>query len=302
MEPIRYFNRHSQTMETEAVYGESSLRWAYGSPLGAIALAAFIKRPWFSAWYGRQMDRPGSARKIHPFLSRYRVDPSEFAEPVENFRSFNEFFFRKLKPDARPIEEPPSVATFPADGRHLGFRRASEIQSVFIKGQSFDLPSLLGDSELARRYADGPLILSRLCPVDYHRFHFPVSGTPSETRVIPGPLFSVSPIALRKKLSYLWTNRRAITMLDAGPFGTVVLLEVGATCVGSIRQTFTAGRPYEKGHEKGYFAFGGSSTITLFEPGKVMLAEDLTEHSTRRMELYARMGSPMASLLQPASH
>lgn len=294
---IHYYNRHTNRRETESVYGEGFLRWSYGSPLGALSLHAFVKRPFFSAWYGRRMDNPGSAERIAPFLARYGLDSGEFADPVSSYTSFNEFFFRTLKPDARPIDNDPSVAVFPADGRHFGFSNAAEIKRVFIKGQRFDIDGLLGDPLLAARYRHGSLVLSRLCPVDYHRFHFPAAGAPGEARLIPGPLFSVSPIALRKKLSYLWTNKRMVTLLDAGPFGTVAIIEIGATCVGTIRQTFPTGTPVAKGAEKGYFAFGGSSTITLFEPGKIHLADDLLHHSVQGTELYAKMGTPMARLI-----
>jgi phosphatidylserine decarboxylase len=240
------------------------------------------------------MNAPKSAARIDPFIKRYSVDATEFADPPESFASFNEFFYRKLKPAARPIEPDPSRITFPADGRHLGFQRASSIDSVFVKGQKFDLTALLGDAALAKRFADGALVLSRLCPVDYHRYHFPCAGIPSATHTIQGPLFSVSPIALREKLSYLWTNKRSITQLETPDLGTVLLMEIGATCVGEIHQTFKPGTVVEKGAEKGYFAFGGSSTITIFEPGAVKLDADLLEHSSNQTELYARMGEAMA--------
>jgi len=283
-------------METEQVYGEGFLRWAYGNPLGKLALSAFIKRPVFSAWYGMRMDRPASAHRIAPFIERYGIDAAEFIEPDDGFRSFNEFFHRKLEDGARPIDQDAAVVTFPADGRHLGFACAAEIKGVFVKGQRFDLPGLLGDAALAERYRNGALVFSRLCPVDYHRFHFPLAGLPGETRVINGPLFSVSPIALRQNLAYLWTNRRTITELRTESCGTVLLMEIGATCVGRIEQTYQAGSHVAKGAEKGYFAFGGSSTITFFEPGRVVLAEDLLSHSSRQTELYARMGTAMARL------
>ena len=291
MESIRYFNRHSGKAETEQVYGEASLRWIYGNPLGKLSLHALVKRHAFSKWYGARMSKPESAARITPFIGRYGLDPGEFADPPSSFRSFNEFFYRKLKPTARPIAESPIV--FPADGRHLGFPDISKIDSFFVKGQTFDLPALLGDAALAEKFAKGTLVLSRLCPVDYHRFHFPAAGIPSETKTIPGPLFSVSPIALAQKLAYLWTNERTLTRLETERFGTILILEIGATCVGSINQTYTPGRPVEKGAEKGYFAFGGSSTITIFEPGKVKLAEDLLENSAKQTELYARIGSAM---------
>jgi len=293
VEPIKYYNRHTRRLETEQVYGEGFLRWAYGNPLGKAALHVLVKRRAFSSWYGRRMNRPGSAGKIAPFIEKYGLDPEEFADGPGSFSNFNEFFFRRLKPEARPVFDDPAAVVFPADGRHLGFQRASEIEAVFVKGQRFDLTRLLGDADLAARYADGPLVLSRLCPVDYHRFHFPVAGTPGETRLIPGPLFSVSPVALRAKLEYLWTNKRAVTLLDAGLFGTVAIIEIGATCVGSILQTYTPGKPVNIGDEKGFFAFGGSSTITLFEPDRIHLAQDLLEQSDRHTELYARVGTLM---------
>jgi phosphatidylserine decarboxylase len=289
---IRYFNRHTGKTETEQVYGESSLRWVYGNPLGKLSLHALVKRHAFSKWYGWRMSKPESASRISPFIERYGLDPDDFAADPSSFRSFNEFFYRKLKPAARAID--PAAIVFPADGRHLGFPDISAISSFFVKGQSFDLPALLGDVGLAEKYAKGSLVLSRLCPVDYHRFHFPAAGTPSETKNIPGPLFSVSPIALAKNLAYLWTNKRTLTQLETEHYGTILIMEIGATCVGAIHQTYIPGKPVEKGQEKGYFAFGGSSTITIFEPGKVKLAADLLGQSAKQTELYARIGSEMA--------
>lgn len=294
MQPIRFHNRHTNETETEAVYGESFLRWTYGNPLGKIALHSFVKRPFFSKWYGHRMSQSASASRIAPFIKKYQLDAADFAEAPGSFKNFNEFFYRKLKPTARPVADSPIV--FPADGRHLGFAKASEIESFFVKGQSFNLPALLGDCCLAKRYQHGALVLSRLCPVDYHRFHFPAAGIPTETKTLLGPLFSVSPIALREHLAYLWTNKRTLTQLKTDEYGTILLMEIGATCVGSIHQSFTPGEPVEKAAEKGYFAFGGSSTITIFEPDSIQLAADLLENSAKQIELYARIGSAMGTL------
>lgn len=292
---IEFFNRHRHCLETEQVYGEEFLRFAYANPLGKIALHAFIKRPAFSRWYGERMNQPASAAKIAPFMEKYKLDASEFAEPVSQFPHFNAFFYRKLKPNARPLDCDPLQAVFPADGRHLGFARADRIKNVFIKGQRFNLPALLGDAALAERFAAGSLVLSRLCPVDYHRFHFPVAGRASSSQELNGSLFSVSPLALRRNLSYLWQNKRQLCRIESPIFGTVLMLEIGATCVGSINQTYQSDGDVTKGEEKGYFAFGGSSTITLFEPGRVTLAKDLLYHSELERELYAHMGTAMAS-------
>ena len=294
MEPIQYFNRQSGQLETEKVYGEGFLHFSYANPLGALPLHAMVKRAAFSRWYGRRMDQPKTRAKIEPFLETYGLDPAEFADSPDSFASFNEFFYRKLKPEARPIN-PDAAAVFPADGRHFGFPKISAIDSFFVKNQRFDLGRLLADDSLASRFADGALVLSRLCPVDYHRFHFPCAGTPGETRLIDGPLFSVSPIALRRRLAYLWENKRTITKLETSDLGLVLCLEIGATCVGSIHQTYAAGKAVEKGDEKGYFAFGGSSTITLFEPGAVRLSLDLLENSAKQIELYSKIGTAMTT-------
>ncbi len=294
MAHIHYYNSLTEATEIEHVYGEGFLRFAYENPIGRAALHAFIKRPFFSHWYGRRMNKPASRQRIAPFIEKYQLDSADFADAPDTYASFNEFFYRKLKPTARPIHSDPASLIFPADGRHLAFPRASAIDSVFVKGQSFDLEKLLGCPTLASRYEHGALLLSRLCPVDYHRFHFPAAGTPSSTTLINGPLFSVSPIALAKNLSYFWQNKRTITRLATAHCGTILLLEIGATCVGSIHQTYLPDSRIEKGSEKGYFAFGGSSTILLFEPDAITLDPALAARSSHCLETYARIGMPFA--------
>ena len=296
-QPIEYLNRYTGQVEREAIYGEAPLRFAYENPVGRGALELIVKRRIFSRWYGWRMDAPASKSRVLPFIENYGLAAEDFADAPESFQTFNEFFYRKLKPSARPINADPQCVVFPADGRHLGFPDVSQAPGVFVKGQKFQIPELLGDPALAQRFAKGTLVLSRLCPVDYHRFHFPVAGMPGTTRLINGPLYSVSPIALRRRLSYLWENKRTVTLLETERLGTVIVMEIGATNVGSILQTYNPGQAVEKGAEKGYFAFGGSSTITIFEPGRVTLADDLVQASSRQQELYARMGDRLGSFV-----
>jgi phosphatidylserine decarboxylase len=243
------------------------------------------------------MDKAKTHDKIAPFIEEYGLDAGEFALRPEEFSSFNEFFSRALKPTARPIDASPWSVVFPADGRHLCVPDLSHCDGLFVKGQMFDLATLLGDRELAHGYRDGSLLLSRLCPVDYHRFHFPSDGCPGASRLVNGPLYSVNPIALCQNIHILATNKRVITMLQTESMGNVLLLEIGATCVGSICQTFREGDPVSKGDEKGYFRFGGSSTITIFEQGRVRFDDDLVEQSAQHRELYAKMGDHMATAL-----
>lgn len=295
MDDIVYFDRYKNSTCVEKVYGDKALRWTYGTLAGRISLNVLVKRAIFSHWYGWRMDQPSTKQKIGPFIEQYGLDPSEFQCEVKDFASFNEFFFRKLKPEARPVNADPSSVVFPADGRHLCVPDLSHCDGLFVKGEMFNLQELLQDRKLADQYAEGSLLLSRLCPVDYHRFHFPVAGVPGATRLINGPLYSVNPIALCQNIHILATNKRCVTELQTEKFGRVLLLEIGATCVGSICQTYKAGQMVSKGGEKGYFRFGGSSTITVFEPGRVRFEQDLIENSKCHRELYARVGDRMGS-------
>ncbi len=272
---------------------EAALRWIYGTTCGKVALHGLVKRAIFSRILGYMKNRRSSRKDIKSFIAEYGIHMEESILQAHEFGSFNEFFYRRLKPQARPVCPGTDTAAFPADGRHMGWQCAADMSGVFVKGQSFDLPALLGSSALGEQYAQGTVILSRLCPTDYHRFHFPVDGTPGESRPIPGPLASVSPYCLRSRLSWLWTNKRELTLLQSPEWGQVAILEVGATGVGGIRQTYTPGSPICKGDEKGYFYFGGSTVMTFFEPGRIRLADDLLEASSRHMELFARQGDLM---------
>ncbi len=296
MEKIRYFDRYTKQYEEEQVMGEHFLKWIYGSTLGKVALHTLIKRRFFSDIMGWWMNRAGSIKSIPPFIDQYQIDMNESIKQVGDFTCFNDFFARKLTPEARPILGDEMTAVFPADARHMGWQDAALIENVFVKNQSFDLTALLDSVELAQKYAHGTLILSRLCPVDYHRFHFPVAGIPSTTRRVSGSLASVSPYCLRNKLAWLWTNKRTITELKSEQWGDVLLIEVGATGVGAIHETYTPNKPVEKGAEKGYFTFGGSTVITIFEPNKIQLAPDLLANTAERTELYAKQGDIMGIL------
>lgn len=298
MEQIRYHDRYLDETRVEKVYGEGFLKWTYETFGGKLALATMVKRAWFSRWYGWRMNFATSRQKIVPFIENFQLNADEFMRPVDEFANFNEFFYRQLKPSARPIHPDPSSVVFPADGRHLCVPDLSDCGGLFVKGQMFDLASLLQDAELTERFSGGSLLLSRLCPVDYHRFHFPASGRPGAARLINGPLFSVNPIALRQKIEILATNKRTITRLETESLGTVLLLEIGATCVGSICQTYQPDARVAKGDEKGYFRFGGSSTITIFEPGRIRFDDDLVGHSAEQTELYCRVGDHMGTILR----
>jgi phosphatidylserine decarboxylase len=294
-EPIRYFDRYAGAVKTEEVYGEGWLRFAYENPAGRLFVWLLARRALFSQWYGRKMNKPESSFEILPFIAKYGLNSDEFAKSPFDYKTFNQFFYRALKPEARPVAAGEKIAVFPADGRHLAFPDVDTAEGFYVKGSKFSLGELLGDAGLAQTFAGGSMLISRLCPVDYHRFHFPVSGVPAENRLINGWLYSVSPVALRRNIRYLVENKRELTLIESPAFGTVAMLEVGATNVGSILQSFTAGRPVTKGEEKGFFAFGGSCVITLFARGRIRFDDDIVAQSAQCRETYARMGDRLGS-------
>jgi phosphatidylserine decarboxylase len=296
-EPIRYYDRCARMLKTEQIYGEGWLRFAYGNPLGRAAVWLLARRAWFSQWYGRKMTKRDSALEIIPFITKYNLDVDEFLKSPFDYKTFNEFFYRALKPTARPIASGDTVAVFPADGRHLAFQNVDTTEGFYVKGMKFSLAELLGEAALpedqrvlSKKFAGGAMLISRLCPVDYHRFHFPVGGTPGEASLINGWLYSVSPVALRRNIHYLIENKRELTLIQAPGFGEVAMLEVGATNVGSIVQSYTFGRDVAKGDEKGLFSFGGSCVITLFQGGRIRFDADILDQSVQHLETYAKMG------------
>jgi phosphatidylserine decarboxylase len=289
-EPILYFDRYVGTTKTEKVFGERWLRLAYDNPVGRFAVWLLFRRAFFSWYYGRKMNRRSSDLLIIKFIGDYDINVSEFAKSPFDYKTFNEFFHRALKPESRPIAPGAGTAVFPADGRHLAFPDVDRADGFYVKGAKFTLEALLGDADLAGRLSGGSMLISRLCPCDYHRFHFPVAGIPREPRLVKGKLYSVNPIALRRNILYLVRNKRIVTLVESTIFGTVAMVEVGATNVGSIVESFVPGRPVLKGEEKGMFAFGGSCVITVFARSRIVFDADIVRQSASCIETYARMG------------
>lgn len=284
--PIQFVDRDSGLTKTEKVAGEKWLVWLYNNPLGEATLWALVKRKMVSSLYGDLMDRPASAEKIEPFVEEFNIDMNEAKK--QNFNSFNEFFTRELKPDSRMIDTNSTVVVSPADGKILAYADISSTDFI-VKGYRFDVSTFLDNDELADEFQDGSLIVIRLAPNDYHRFHFPLGGKVTATSKVEGDYYSVNPIALREMVEIFCLNKREFAVIENPVFGKVIMAEVGATMVGSIIQTYSNGF-VEKGEEKGYFEFGGSTVVLLFEKDKINLDKDLLENTLKGLETYVLMG------------
>lgn len=269
------------------------MRFLYGTWIGKLTLFALFKRKFLSAWGGKFMNSKRSIKKISPFIDEYKINMSEFIVPQKGFKHFNDFFYRKINPKFRPIGR---GIVSPADGRVLAFQTLSDSQKFFIKDSPFDLKSFLNNNSLAKKFEGGSMLIVRLAPVDYHRYHFSVDGKVSENFKIKGDYFSVSPIALRKSLNIFLQNKREYVIIENDQIGKVLHMDVGATMTGSIIQTFIPNQEIKKGEEKGYFAFGGSTIVLLFEPSRIKFSQDLIENTSKGFETYIKMGETIGSL------
>ncbi|MDD2634036.1 MAG: archaetidylserine decarboxylase [Bacteroidales bacterium] len=212
----------------------------------------------------------------------------------QEFKSFNDFFTRKLKDNARPVDTTSTIAVSPADGKLLAYPDISN-NDFIIKGYRFDVLSFLNNAEIAKNYLDGSLVIIRLAPSDYHRFHFPISGKVSPNTQIDGDYYSVNPLALRKIIEIFCLNKREFVIISNTLFGDVVMAEVGATMVGSIIQTYTEDYVV-KGEEKGFFKFGGSSIVLLFEKNKIRIDDDLLINTQKAYETSIKKGERIGEL------
>ena len=295
VKPVRYVNRSTGEIKTEKVAGEAWLKWLYYNPLGEVALQTLVKRKFVSEFYGRLMDTRWSAKKIEPFVKDFNIDLS--IAQKQHFTTFNDFFTRKLKPLARPVDNDSNVVVSPGDGKILAFQNILN-QDFIIKSYKFDINTFLQNDSLAALYREGSMISLRLCPTDYHRYHFPLGGTVSPDIKINGELYSVSPIALRSMVDIFLLNKREYIILANRRFGDVVMVEVGATMVGSIVQTYT-GNQVVKGEEKGYFKFGGSTIVLLFKKGTISIDSDLLANTKNGLETRVRMGEEIGKVFVP---
>ncbi len=291
MNKIVYIDRSTGNKLEEQVPGGGFLKFLYGSTVGKLSLNTLVKRKLFSIMGGAYMNSNASAKKIEPFIEKHHIDMNDYIVPEEGFQSFNDFFYRKIQTDKRPIGE---GVVSPADGKVLVFDSIKATNDFFVKGSGFNLKSFLGDKDLAKKYEGGAMCIVRLAPVDYHRFHFPVGGVVSKVVRIKGDYYSVSPLALRKSLKIFCQNKRAYCIQHSDPYGDVLICDVGATLTGSIIQTYIAETHQPKGGEKGYFAFGGSTTVLLFEQGKITFDKDLLDNTRNGYETTIKMGETIA--------
>ncbi|ATX79628.1 phosphatidylserine decarboxylase [Mariprofundus aestuarium] len=297
---IQIFNRHKNRMEIEKVYGDNMVKFAYGNPIGRL-LGPVIASKTLSQLYGKSQDSLKSAQKVAPFLKNFNIDIDQYQKgsfkdnPIEtSYKSFNEFFIREFQEGQRAFTQKDDEMGAFAEARYFGHESMSDDLTIPVKGSMLRAVDLIGDSELAKAFIGGPLMIARLCPVDYHRYHYPDHGKTLQSFTVPGDLHSVNPLALKYRHDIFIKNERRVSILETEHFGKLAYIEVGATCVGKIVQSFDESQPFKKGDEKGYFLFGGSTVVLCGEKGNWAPSSDMLENTKAGIETYIQLGDVVA--------
>ena len=294
---IKYYNRKTKQYEIEQVAGDTYLNWTYSSPIGMKFLEMFIKKKIFSKLYGIYCDSHISKKKIDDFIKTFNINITESKASIKDFKSFNDFFTRKLNSNARPIDTNKDTLMSPGDGRLTAYQNIDMNKIVQVKGFTYRLQDLILDDKIASKFSNGTCLILRLCPTDYHRFHFIDSGICDQTKKISGDYYSVNPAALKKIPELFCKNKREYALFHSQNFDDILYIEVGATCVGSIIQTYTPGKTVQKGDEKGYFKFGGSTAILFLKQGTVSIDDDILNQSKKGYETKIIMGEHIGKKL-----
>ncbi len=292
---IKFYNRKTESYEIEQVAGESYINWIYSSPLGMKLLELVVKKKFMSSLCGYYCDRAHSKRKILKFVDDFKIDMSCYEIPEKGFSNFNEFFYRKLNKATTRLASDNNSFISPCDGKLLAYESIDIENLIQVKGLTYSLAELIGQDAIDADYEGGSCLVFRLCPSDYHRFHFVDHGTCSPTTRIKGFYYSVNPTSINQINKIFCSNKREWSILNSENFGEILYVEVGATFVGSIIQTYNSDRKVSKGDEKGYFKFGGSTVILFLKKEVLKINRDIIEQTAKGIECCVSMGERIGS-------
>ena len=291
-----YFDRAIGKLCQETVLGDKWLRWAYCSPIRGLLRWPLFGCAAFSRLMGWYLNTRASTKKIAPAVEQLGIPMDEAVVPPGGFRSFNDFFARALKPNARPLPEDESKVISPADCRLTVFPNIPAGVAVPVKGVPFSVTELLGNegAQYVRQLAGGSLMVCRLCPADYHRYHFPDAGTTLKYWRLRGKYHSVNPLALSLGFKVFAENLRTVRIMQlAHSEAPCAMISVGAFGVASIHDNEAPA--FSRGDEAGHFTFGGSTVIMVFPPGAMRFDDDLIEHSAQGIETLVKVNSAIGT-------
>jgi phosphatidylserine decarboxylase len=290
MKEHRVYNRKKKQVVNVRTSNARAMKFLHTRKAGKFLMNNIASLQFISILLSFFKYTPLSRFQIKPFIEKYKIKTSEFENSKCNFKSFNDFFIRKLKPGARVVNPDPNSLVSPADGAILVYDNIGDNTTFSIKGNSFSLRTLLGDNKLASKFKGGSLAIVYLAPFNYHRFHFPCDGHFDSIKRIGNKLLSVSPISLENGFRPFDVNVRDITEFTTYKKSKSLIIEVGACYVGRIVQTSATPGNKTKGMEKGYFGLGASTVVLVYQKDAVSFDYDLVKVSKKNISSLVKQG------------
>lgn len=251
-----------------------------------------LSAPWVSDLCGKFMDSWMSTFMIDPFVKKNNIKMSDYER--KQYRSYNEFFTRKVKPKARPINKEPQTLIAPCDGKVSAYPITLDAKFK-IKDSTYTVESMLRNKELAKDYIGGTCVILRLTVDNYHRFCYVDDAVKERNNFIPGRLYTVNPIILDHVNIYK-ENSRSYCVLDTANFGKVIQMEVGALMVGKIHN-YHRQAIVRRGQEKGRFEFGGSTVVLLLQRDMAAIDNDILINTKEGYETIVQMGEQIGKAM-----
>lgn len=261
------------------------LKFLYHTKAGRLALKLMVN-PAVSKIGGAYMDSRVSKIHINHFIKSSKIDMTQYETAV--YKSFNEFFTRKILADKRPVHREKEFLISPCDGR-LSAYRISENSDFYIKKSHYSIKDLIKNSKAAPDFNEGTCLIFRLCVDDYHRYAYIDNGEILENQFVEGKLHTVRPIAVNRQPIFI-QNSREYTIIDTENFGRIAQIEVGAMMIGRILNHQKEGCVV-KGSEKGMFLYGGSTIVLLLEKDVADIPELFFENTANGIETRVKYGS-----------
>lgn len=258
------------------------LKFLYKTFIGRMLLKVLTKK-FISDFVAKYMQSPLSKIRIKRFIKKYKINMDDYIE--DNYYCFDDFFTRRIKDNRRVLNKDIKSLVAPCDGK-LSVFKIDENTNLNIKNSNYSIEELIQDKDLAKCYQGGYCLVFRLCVDDYHHYAFIDDGKIIKKKLIKGKLNTVRPIAHKYKKVFS-ENTREYSLIKTSNFGNIIQMEVGAMLVGKICNNDL--KKFSRGDEKGYFRFGGSTIILLFEKDKIRIDNDIIEECNNDIEVIVKM-------------
>lgn len=260
-----------------------TLDFLYSNVITRILLKPFITKP-FSNLVALYMNSGLSKHRIKKFIDKNDINIYEYDD--KNYTSYNDFFTRKVISTKRPINARSDILISPCDSKLLAYKITDDL-CLNIKNSYYSINTII-DNDIIDEYRDGLALVFRLSTDNYHRYCYIDNGSKEKNNHINGVYHTVQPISL-KHYNFYKTNSREWTILNTNNFGKVIQIEIGALCIGRIKNNHEI-YIFKKGEEKGYFEFGGSTIVLLFKKNTIKLDDDIVNNSQENIETIVKYG------------